>query len=456
VRIDDGGPDPSPGCVTVVVVAAASSSAPASVVDPWVPRIRLNDEYLRRGLDFSSGRAKGATPSNDAEGGDAGRRRGASPDESAAEDGAGEGGRCPARGTAPVVGDVGASRLAEALSYNDRLLRLNLSRCDVGIEGGRALARCLYAEDVSARESVRSGVFRSKTALRELDLSHNEMSEEGAREFARALRHNESLMELRLTDNGIRFDGASALLDSLEANKNLKRLVLVDNITSVAADEMSKMVGSLGRALLSGGAGTSSLEVLEMHSRKRRDNGTTASGLDGLSRDDIQCLQDSMYGSKGILTNHRFRCLTLPVVDGKVGTHIGKTGPLCPFQRILWFNTFYCPIQQLHEILGSPLAKLETSLPIELPEYLLRDLSGALIGLLPPTHSSKSISISSRPQTPQPFSRAGLDDKLVPRVLAFAGNECSLDIMWNVIRYRPDIFRYVEAIVVKCSSCTIS
>ena len=50
-----GNSTPLPNVHTVTITAedVTSSSSVISIVDPWVPRIRNNDEYLQRGLDFS-------------------------------------------------------------------------------------------------------------------------------------------------------------------------------------------------------------------------------------------------------------------------------------------------------------------------------------------------------------------------------------------------------------------
>lgn len=426
-----GNSTPLPNVHTVTITAedVTSSSSVISIVDPWVPRIRNNDEYLQRGLDFSP--KDGAKQNGDN-------------NSKSNNDGV----------VAPpiLIGDVGATRLAEALSTNTRLLYLNLSRNDIGVEGGVALAKCLYS----------SG--KSKTVLRDVKLSHNRICNEGAMAFGQALRYNTSVMELKLTNCEITLDGVLALMEGLDQNEKLKRLVLVDNIKNLSGVEMRTLVTSVGRVLRSE---KSSLEVLEMHSSTLPV--MAMNNFDRLSRYNLLYLKCSMYGVDGTslnsadrLTNHRLRTLTLPGNDppslpGRGDSAIGKLNvqPIHELRKILQFNNLYRPILQLRDILNSPLALAEASLslPVKLPPHLQRDVhSGALVGLLPPV-SFNSPPRRLLPQATQ--SSVGMDYKLMPRVLSFVCGEGSLDTIWNVIRYRPDIFCCAgTGMIVKCAPCS--
>ncbi|KAL7539607.1 hypothetical protein ACHAXR_010224 [Thalassiosira sp. AJA248-18] len=486
-----------PHVQTITITADDIASAfVSSIVDPWVPRIRNDDEYLHRGLDFSPksiNSSSGSMLSNEKE--DVDEEEQSPADGSSNNVDSEDGNSCNNVQSKTesndnnqklnqdidlLVGDIGATRLSEALVHNTRLLYLNLSRSNIGIDGGVALAKCLYSRITTSttKSSSSSPLFKSKTVIRVLNLSHNQISNEGAMEFAQTLRYNKSLKELKLSNNGISLAGILALLEGLELNKKLIRLGLNDNIKNLtcSGEEVAGVVQSVGRVLRKGCKDRTALEVLEMH---HTNNGMTRDNFDGLSNDDVLCLRCAMYGIDApchrkignkilLLKNHRFRKLTLPPTgggdhngDGRGNNPMNKNDPsIQQLRQIFQFNNFYRPILQLHDILKSPLAQAEASLSvsIKLPHHLQRDAnSGALIGLLPPSFNiNKQPPSSVLPQSPQTLlpSSVGMEYKLMPKVLSFVFSQCSLDTCWNVIRYRPDIFCCSRpGVVVECAPC---
>ena len=176
---------------------------------------------------------------------------------------------------------------------------------------------------------------------------------------------------------------------------------------------MTGLVAQVGKVLLTGCHGEGALEGLEMHSSNSSSSrlhpkGITRDNFDAISKEDVWCLQCSIYGvdakcrdHRNTLKNNRFRTLTLPD-NNKEGSDAIKDSLAVAqqLQKILRFNTFYQPILQLQDILTSPRAQAEASLlrPLKLPNHVQQDYAGALIGMLP-SHVLSTNSLSqSAPQ----------------------------------------------------------
>mmetsp|Transcript_37196 Transcript_37196/g.68895 ORF Transcript_37196/g.68895 Transcript_37196/m.68895 type:complete len:666 (+) Transcript_37196:61-2058(+) len=523
---------PQPNNIQTITIGIEDvASSIVSIVDPWVPRIRNNDEYLKRGLDLSPKSIPTILNKDDNDANDAG-------DNDYGQEGQNEirqreQNYYESAKLSSLVGNVGATRLAYALSYNTRLLTLNLSRNDIGTEGGVALAKSLYGvtnhsssssnNNNNPNNSNSSDAFRSKTALRVINLSHNLIGNDGAMAFSQALRHNTSLTELNLSDNEIGFEGMLTLMEGLKKNITLKRLGLVDNIRrNLSRGEMAGFSYSVGRVLLKGVLQESALEVLEMHGSD--NSGRTAArdhfesalefsevrndgrnvddthggshardNFDRLSEEDARHLERSIYGMEAAsertsyssarirLKHHRMRTLTLPGIVGDDIYEDDETERIVHrLRRILRFNAYYRPVLRRHDVLDSPLAKAEAALnvPIKLPHRLRRDYdddddnggSGALIALLPSSfsdvrsshHAASGVANGNDGDArgsslSRPSSSKGVEYRMMPRVLSFAGKECTLDVVWNLVRYRPDVFCCTGGgmVVVGCAPCRI-
>jgi len=121
------------------------------------------------------------------------------------------------------IGDVGAKAFAEVLTVkfggasvwegNIWLIILDLSNNQIGEEGGTALAKAL----------------NKYHSLKELYLKGNWIRNQGAIDFALALKENPSLETLDLSDNQIGEKGGSFLAKALEKNFSLKSLYLINN-----------------------------------------------------------------------------------------------------------------------------------------------------------------------------------------------------------------------------------
>ena len=416
---DDKNPKSNPTVIHKIInitdesISQTAVDGTLSIVDPWVPRIANNDEYLQLGLDFSIS-VEEETNENDVV-----------EEEEELEV------------TTMSPFDCGAKRLASALSSNNLLLYLNLSNNRIGVEGGKAIARSLFDADGNL----------SRSALRRLNLSCNSIGDDGARAFGETLLYNHSLETLDLSDNKIGIDGIVALLEGLKSNDAIKILRLCGNVQTISDIDIERLVMSVAKVLeaksynLDGGR----LEVIDVGN----GNTTTTISNDSIVDDGIldvhsmklmRAMVTEEHSNKTKQVNHRFRTLTLPT--GEIHRYKVKMSEL---QRLLGFNSFYRPVLELHDQIRANKTSDDATMsyvthPIH---YLQRDVeTGALIGLLP---SSSSLTRST-----------GIGYKLMPRVIAFVGRKCILETVYNLIRYRPDMFscciQSVTITTVECGS----
>jgi Ran GTPase-activating protein (RanGAP) involved in mRNA processing and transport len=109
----------------------------------------------------------------------------------------------------------GASILADALFNNKKLIRLSLWKNQVGDKGVQSLSNALSANESS---------------LKQLDLSQNDITDEGAGYLAQMLKTNKVLTHLSLSNNKIGGKGIQLLADSLQnRNETLEVLSLTEN-----------------------------------------------------------------------------------------------------------------------------------------------------------------------------------------------------------------------------------
>ncbi len=195
--------------ISITAESLSQTQEKISIVDPWVPRIAHNDDYLQLGLDFSIGS----------------RHRDGSADTKydALQD----------TTISPFVGDVGATRLGSALSSNNLLLYLNISNNRIDVQEGIEFGRALYNGN------------KSRTALRRLDLSSNRLSDAGAVAFKDALIYNDSLEELNISHNRMGINGVVALLEGLRHNGVITIMKLSDNLDT----EMERLIKNANNAL---------------------------------------------------------------------------------------------------------------------------------------------------------------------------------------------------------------
>ena len=97
------------------------------------------------------------------------------------------------------IGDDGAKMIAEGLGLNRTLTRLHLNHCGIGASG------------VDAQ-------MKSTCAVEDLDLSSNDIGDEGARAVAGRLKNSSSLQKLNLSSCCIAPEGVRALVDAISCD----------------------------------------------------------------------------------------------------------------------------------------------------------------------------------------------------------------------------------------------
>ena len=113
-------------------------------------------------------------------------------------------------------------------------------------------------------------IFEVRT-LQKLDLSNNNLSDDGAATISDGLKSNRTLLELNLSNNNLSDDGASTISDCLKSNNSLQELYMSNNkITS----EGAKMVGEVIKV-------NTTLQKLDISQNRISDDGA-ATISDGL------------------------------------------------------------------------------------------------------------------------------------------------------------------------------
>lgn len=143
------------------------------------------------------------------------------------------------------MGNGGLAALCEVLRLNAQLEDLDLSANDVGDEGAEKLA-----------ESVLSHTRR----LRSLAIAENDIEDDGAEALAKALRSLPSLEFLDLSANAIGPQGAAALASALPLLRELAALDLSDNPLGASGGHAL----ALSLAKLGGGPGGGGLARLSL------------------------------------------------------------------------------------------------------------------------------------------------------------------------------------------------
>jgi len=153
------------------------------------------------------------------------------------------------------VGEEGACALSAALATDGLLTTLSLPYCDIGPGGGVALAGALRTNaalrylDLSGnrlcgKQQLPGGEWDGEhttvamaaladalphSAVKSLNLRHNELEDAGCVALAAALRADAPLAALNLQLNSVGDAGAIALLESLAANTSARSLDLREN-----------------------------------------------------------------------------------------------------------------------------------------------------------------------------------------------------------------------------------
>ena len=113
------------------------------------------------------------------------------------------------------LNDFHIERLADALTHNTLITKLNLSHNNIQAEGCIKIAEALQ---------------KNPSTLETLLLDNNPIGSEGAIELFKALKTHLKLRELNLSKCGIStYNSSIALKDMLETNRSLKYLVFKQN-----------------------------------------------------------------------------------------------------------------------------------------------------------------------------------------------------------------------------------
>ena len=98
--------------------------------------------------------------------------------------------------------------ISEYLKNNSSLCKLNLSKNNITDEGAKVLAETIQVN----------------TILQELNICKNEITDEGAKIFAEAIQINTTLQNLNMSQNKITDEGAKRLAEAIVINKTLQEL----------------------------------------------------------------------------------------------------------------------------------------------------------------------------------------------------------------------------------------
>ena len=107
--------------------------------------------------------------------------------------------------------DNGAEAIADFISKNSTLCKLNLSCNKIGMVGSTKIAEAL----------------KVNKALKKLDISSNTVPNDGAIAFGDCLKTNNTLVKLDLSFNHITVKSMTAFADAIKINKGLRNLKLL-------------------------------------------------------------------------------------------------------------------------------------------------------------------------------------------------------------------------------------
>jgi Ran GTPase-activating protein (RanGAP) involved in mRNA processing and transport len=124
--------------------------------------------------------------------------------------------------------EKGAQSLAQVLATNQVIQDLNLASCNIGFVGVKHLAEALEGQN---------------KVLRKINLSSNQLNEEGALVLTGALDKESKIFELDISDNNISDVGAIFIIDTLFDNNSLKILNLSkNNISNVGIESLWEVI----------------------------------------------------------------------------------------------------------------------------------------------------------------------------------------------------------------------
>ena len=128
------------------------------------------------------------------------------------------------------------SCISDCLKINKSLKELNMSKNEITSNGAKEIATAIRVNttleklDLSCNALSDDGVnfisdgLKNNNSLKEVNISRNKITSEGAQYIADAIRINTTLVKLDLSCNTLSDDGAIAISDSLQSNKGITKI----------------------------------------------------------------------------------------------------------------------------------------------------------------------------------------------------------------------------------------
>ena len=147
------------------------------------------------------------------------------------------------------------SYISDCLKINKSLKELNMSENGITSNGAKEIATAIRVNttleklDLSCNEIYNYGVsfisdgLKNNNSLKEINISRNKITSEGAQYIADAIQINTTLVKLDLSCNALSDDGATAISDSLQFNISLQELNISKNkITSEGVKRIAQVI----------------------------------------------------------------------------------------------------------------------------------------------------------------------------------------------------------------------
>ena len=145
--------------------------------------------------------------------------------------------------------------ISDCLKINKSLKELNMSENMITSNGAKEIATAIRVNttleklDLSCNRISNDGVsfisdgLKNNNSLQELNISRNEITSEGAQYIAEAIQVNTTLEKINVSCNAISDDGAAAIIYSLQFNNSLQELNMSRNeITSEGAKKITEVI----------------------------------------------------------------------------------------------------------------------------------------------------------------------------------------------------------------------
>ena len=212
---------------------------------------------------------------------------------------------------------TGVVHIAESLKHNHSLLEINLRRCRISQEGGKAIGdalmvnRSLQVLDLHGNVISTAVVHIAESlkcnhSLLEINLGRCGLTEKEAEVLGSSLKENNSLLTLNLSWNYLSDGGATHIADGLRHNNCLKRLDISD---CGLGDRGMKSIGStlevnnsLEELDLSKNHSVTGVRLMALGESLKRNKGVKTLRLLGLYPSDwkqfIMCLQENNHLTK--------------------------------------------------------------------------------------------------------------------------------------------------------------